>query len=1070
MTVLDIKKQFDPLLKRLVEERNLDTAESVVSAVLGLLNIKPEKRFLSNIPRIDAELSRFEIAPDFARQAAAFRIPNDKSEIIDPQLFWVKKTTKTNLSWLIGVTPNFEDTEANDYKAIGIDFVVPSSCDSVIVLLSNRYKIRSLELKGHLTHTQFEIFTEWKKINTEVVEDLVELKKEIHSRLWESFNFEPTNRKFYLELVEHFSLLVHHLEKTFDRKPSVMFTTRLLGRILFIWFLRKKNLINQEMEYFNVENPLNQTDYYRNKLETLFFETLNREIVDRENGDKLTPYLNGGLFDISKTDFHDDERLTIPSGYFNQLFETLNKYNFTVDESSPEFQQVAIDPEMLGRIFESLLSEEIDETSGTSKKKATGAFYTPREIVNYMCEQSVIEYLKNKIPESIDRNKRLEELIKLPETIFRDQDQNKRRDWKPYSDLIIKALEGDGQKPLTILDPAVGSGAFPMGMLHLLTKIYGRLDPKYEKNISKLKRSILSKSLYGVDIEQTAIEICRLRAWLSIIVDIPEGDLVEPLPNLDFKFTCANTLVALEDDKQASLFEDQDLKQKLMVIRDEYFSTSKKTKKQKLQNEYESLTHREDLFDTKRTKQLKSYQPFDVGSSSSFYDPELHHGVSTFDIVIANPPYLSEKDNAKIFKTVNESQLGKLYHQGKMNFWYYFLHFSLNVLNPNGHIAFITSRYWINSQGAKKLINRIQNEASLVNVVDIGKLKVFDDVAGHHMIAIYSNKKEDEFQYKRIQENLDEIGSDHSDENIHIEVLRNSDVFKNNEIIFLAQDLAQNSEKTIDTFYDMSQGVVEASDKISSKQLGKLNLPSFKVGQGVFVLSEDEVNQLSLNKVEKGSLVKYLDPNEVNKWKVAPSKSKWLIYSDGELKNKISKDPNFSSLKKHLDLVQPFITSSNKPYGLHRPRDIKYFDRPKIIFKGMFVDPEFAIDEENYFVGMSFISIIQRDEAYSLEYLVGILNSKYAFNWFNIYGKKRGAGVDIGVNKLRTFPLPNSYSKMIELKVREIMRSSLKDKTTLENELNVLVYKNYELTYQEIVKIDKSFTVSESEYNALILD
>jgi hypothetical protein len=148
----------------------------------------------------------------------------------------------------------------------------------------------------------------------------------------------------------------------------------------------------------------------------------------------------------------------------------------------------------------------------------------------------------------------------------------------------------------------------------------------------------------------------------------------------------------------------------------------------------------------------------------------------------------------------------------------------------------------------------------------------------------------------------------------------------------------------------------------------------------------------------------------------------------------------------------------------------KYFDKSKIIFKGLVENPEFAIDEENYFVGMSFISIIQRDEAYSLEYLVGILNSKYAFNWFNIYGKKRGAGVDIGVNKLRTFPLPNSYSNMIESKVREIMGSKLKDKTTLENELDVLVYKNYELTYQEIMKIDKSFIVSESEYNALILE
>lgn len=136
----------------------------------------------------------------------------------------------------------------------------------------------------------------------------------------------------------------------------------------------------------------------------------------------------------------------------------------------------------------------------------------------------------------------------------------------------------------------------------------------------------------------------------------------------------------------------------------------------------------------------------------------------------------------------------------------------------------------------------------------------------------------------------------------------------------------------------------------------------------------------------------------------------------------------------------------------------------------MFIDPEFAIDNENYFIGMSFISIIQRDKKYSLEYLLGILNSKYASNWFNVYGKKRGAGVDIGVNKLRTFPIPNKYSKMIELKVKEIMCSDLKVKSSLEDELDFMVYKNYGLSYQEVKKLDESFKISELDYNSFTLD
>ena len=484
MSNVDIRQTLDPLLRQLEEEKSIDVAEKIISELVGLLGIKVSDRFLLNVPRVDAELSRFVLAPGFGRQAAAYDIPNDHPDLMDLKLFWIKKATKTNLSWLIGITPNFEDSEANDYKNISIDFIFPESADRLIILISDKFKIRSLELKDHVTHTQFNIFSNWKNVHIQAYKDLQEAKRLVHSKLWESFNFEPINRSFYLDLVESFSLLVQHLEKDFGRKPAVMFTTRLIGRLLFLWFLKKKNYINSELEYFDVGTVNNQENSYQLKLEVLFFVVLNREISNRENGDLITPYLNGGLFDINQTDFYKDSNLTFPLGYFSSLFDTLNKYNFTVDESSPEFQHVAIDPEMLGRIFESLLAEQIDENTGGNKKKSTGAFYTPREIVSYMCEKSIIEFLKTKVPESIDRDRRIEELVRLPETIFRDQDQNKRRDWKPYADEIIKALDGDcGADPMTILDPAVGSGAFPMGMLQLLVKIYTRLDSKYEKNI-----------------------------------------------------------------------------------------------------------------------------------------------------------------------------------------------------------------------------------------------------------------------------------------------------------------------------------------------------------------------------------------------------------------------------------------------------------------------------------------------------------------------------------------------------------------------------------------------------------
>lgn len=551
MTEIEIKNKLDPLLKNLATHKTLEAAEIIISELMKLINVETSERKLLNIAKVDNEIHRFQPAPSFLKQAAAYEIPNDKNNLLDLKLYWLRKTTKTNLSWVVGLTPNFEDSPAHDFENIGLDFVVPESGDSLIILLSQQYKIRSLEIKDQITSTQAEIFKVWNSIRFNTDEDIPYIKASSHAKLWDSFNFEPINKKFYLELVESFSLLVHHLEKDLGKKPAVMFTTRLIGRLLFIWFLKKKNLINNNISYLEIIGHSNQDEFYKNNLEILFFQVLNQEISERSNNDKLTPYLNGGLFDINSTDFYKDPKLTFPNGFFSYLFNTLNKYNFTVDESSPEFQHVAIDPEMLGRIFESLLAEQIDDLTGNNKKKATGAFYTPREIVSYMCEESIIQLLKSRIPYTPDRDRRIDELVRLPEALFRDQDSNKRRDWKPYLESIIETLEGsETNAPITILDPAVGSGAFPMGMLHILVKIFSRLDVKYEKNISRLKRNILSKSLYGVDIEPTAIEICRLRAWLSIIVDITPGEIIEPLPNLDFKFTSANALISLDDDRQ----------------------------------------------------------------------------------------------------------------------------------------------------------------------------------------------------------------------------------------------------------------------------------------------------------------------------------------------------------------------------------------------------------------------------------------------------------------------------------------------------------------------------------------
>ena len=1059
MSNVDIRAILDPLLKQLEEERSIDVAEKIISELVLFLGVKVEDRELLNISRIDSELSRFMLAPGFARQAAAYKIPNDHEDLLDLKLFWIKKTTKTNLSWLIGITPNYEDSEANDYKNISIDFIFPESADRVIILVSDKFKIRSLELKDHITQTQSEIFSNWANIDVSKYADIQEAKQIVHSKLWDSFNFEPINRAFYLELVESFSLLVHHLEKSFERKPAVMFTTRLIGRLLFLWFLKKKNYINKEPGYFDVGGANNQTEYYKSKLEALFFEVLNREITERTNGDRSTPYLNGGLFDINQTDFYKNENLTFPAGYFSSLFQTLNKYNFTVDESSPEFQHVAIDPEMLGRIFESLLAEQIDEASGSSKKKVTGAFYTPREIVSYMCEESLIEFIKGRIPDNLDRDLRIQELVRLPETIFRDQDSNKRQAWKPYADSIIKALSGSSNnEPLTILDPAVGSGAFPMGMLQLLVKVYSRLDPKYEKDVSKLKREILSKSLYGVDIEQTAIEICRLRAWLSIIVDIPEGAEVEPLPNLDFKFTCANTLVSLEDERQATMSFDFGLKDKLMTIRDEYFNTSNKKKKLKLQASYQELTHQEDVFDSKKTQQLKSYQPFDVGASSEFYDPELHHGVSTFDLVIGNPPYVRQ-EGIKSLKNYLKEHF-QIYHS-KGDLLTYFVEIGLRFLKEEGVLNFIISNKFTRTEYGEAMRKFLLENSSIQSFIDFEGVSIFESATVDASILMLK---------KTVP------SSDHRIKYFNVNSLKSKNLSIEN---ILLKGLSDFPSKllTKDSWSFQNPEIILIKDKVS---LNGVPLKSWdiKINYGIktgfneaFFISEEQKDAFIKADPKNAKIIKpFVRGRDLDKFK-ANFADIYLLMTGYDIDIKKEYPIIYAHMLNYKEKLEKREDQGKNWFNLRPCNYYEDFEKPKIIYPEITKFLTFYYDEKSFY-GNNKVFIMTGE---SLAYLCCFFNSKlfdfcFRDNFPVLLGGSRELR-KIFVEKISI----KKVEKKIEAKFKKMLDqiSSLKKKNLeykdLERSIDFALYSLNQISFDEAQLIDPSLDLSEDEFNKSVL-
>ncbi len=370
----------------------------------------------------------------------------------------------------------------------------------------------------------------------------------------DAFSVEKLNKEFFDKYKDHYAAFVSHLlagdlpqrvfgiplladEKEQDKanKPVRDFVKRLLGRLVFLHFLQKKGWLGCPAERADwaegdrnfVQNLFltcqNKERFYSTRLVPLFFEALNRP--DRTNdlfpvtGSRV-PYLNGGLFEYEHVpnghELLQVDGLDFPAELFEELLEFFSQYNFTIDENDPDDHEVGIDPEMLGHIFENLLEDNKDK----------GAYYTPKPVVQYMCQQSLIHYLQRHLGE-------FEELAQLVR--FKDVGSlNDKNNWIRKNARVIEELIDR----VKICDPAIGSGAFPIGLLQEIYWIKLTLDWTLDPAETKLK--IIQNSIYGVDIDAGAVEIARLRFWLSLIVDEDEP---RPLPNLDYKIMQGDSLL-----------------------------------------------------------------------------------------------------------------------------------------------------------------------------------------------------------------------------------------------------------------------------------------------------------------------------------------------------------------------------------------------------------------------------------------------------------------------------------------------------------------------------------------------
>ena len=644
--------------------------------------------------------------------------------------------------------------------------------------------------------------------------------------LEEAFSVEALTKEFYNRVYEWF-VRATDKEKELAYFPNMTDTEkddfehleihiiRFLTRIMFVWFIKQKNLVDEKLfKTEDLKNILKDFDpydtkssqYYNAILQNLFFATLNCEIKGREFAEKVgsrdskslyryaelfniskdeikqlfanIPFLNGGLFECLDKDTQMDgvklnidgfsrndskrsgrytNRAFIANSLFfekdNGLFDIFRQYNFTVEENTPMEQAVALDPELLGKVFENLLGAFNPETQETARNDS-GSFYTPREIVGYMADQSIRQYL---ISQGVEEG--------IADRIFKD-------DFEPYI-TVDKTEKGALQKmeinlllakeytkiveklkAIKILDPACGSGAFPMGILNRITDIIAKLSPDDAKDIYALKLHIIENCIYGSDIQQIAVQICKLRFFISLICDVKKDETkdnfgISPLPNLETKFVCADTLKGRKNkgkDIQQNLFIDTQVlstKKQLLEIRHRHFNAKKANDKKILRQQDEKLRKElisilsQDFKSGFDIEELASWNPYDQNSSAKFFDPDFMFNINGFDIIIGNPPYIQLQNNGgKLAKEYENCKYESFTKTGDIYCLFY--ERAHQLLKEGGLCCYITSNKWMRAGYGEALRTFFANKTNPLLLIDFAGVKVFDSATVDTNILIFS--------------------------------------------------------------------------------------------------------------------------------------------------------------------------------------------------------------------------------------------------------------------------------------------------------------------------------------------
>jgi len=862
--------------------------------------------------------------------------------------------------------------------------------------------------------------------------------KDLQSR----FAVEVVNNDFYKEIAKLYDELVGtdkiagSLKYPGHGEVSHQFAVRLIGRIIFCWFLREKKsdkgtpLIPKRILSGDASN---EDNYYHNVLAPLFFEVLNkhrnsRSEKFREGLYASIPYLNGGLFSPDLDDHYKFDKtlqlsvpglVNIPDKWLRAFFELLELYNFTVDENTAYDVELSIDPEMLGRIFENLLAR-INPETGETVRKMTGSFYTPREIVEYMVDESLKQYLKNKT--NISENK-------ITAVISYDLSDDKQHSLSDNEKQLITDALGE----VKILDPACGSGAFPIGILQKIVFVLQQVDPDSKKWIEKQlhgaspelrhhlereyknnnfnylrKLGVIRESIYGVDIQPIATEISRLRCFLTLIVDQSVNDKddnrgVEPLPNLDFKFVTSNSLIGLEDEEhidiQTGLFEDTSGIDELRRLRNEYFSShnherdSLKLQFSERQNQMlQDMIASHSAGFSNLTQKLSTWKPFSH-SKTDWFDPEWMFGINEgFDIVIANPPYINianlNKDDREKYK--------KLYPitKNKVDLYAYFIVKGSSLLSDGAVLTYIVPHTWKATTSFSRLRDYIFKQFHLLSVTNL-EYGAFEATVKPLVIMLRNSRLKD-YEISVYDTNFKRINT-----------INSSEVFEDPEL-------------SLDTYSSSQDKSLFKKIEANSIQLGAICkfTRGIKTSDDSRFISKKQLNQ-EYRKVIRG---RNITPYHYD-WA-----GEYIWYRPDLMREKAGSLPHSKEL---FEVFEKIV--------LQR------------ISKGLVAAYD---DKQIYSLDTSLVSVQPiLDSKYSLKFLLAIINSKLANYWYH----KKFPLPTVSGYELHKLPIKHKSDQtdIISI-VDQLLDSNLENTEKLLNRIDEKIYEIYGLSEEEIQRIESS--------------